>query len=241
MILPKRLIIVPALNEADCIAAVIEDLLRHAPGFDVLVIDDGSTDGTASRVPPPAKVITLPFNQGIGGAVQTGYRYAAVHGYDVAVQVDGDGQHPAELVAALVDQLEKTDSDLVIGSRFLDAAAEGYRPPPSRMVGIRWLRLLIGVLTGLRVTDSTSGFRAANRRAIEAFAQWYPEDYPEPEVIVLLDRAGFRVTEMPVRMAARAGGQTSIPFARGLFYVVKVSAAVLLDVFRKPWARANRP
>ena len=249
----RGLVIIPAYNEADSIAGVVADLRQHAPDFDIVVIDDGSTDGTARCVPPPARVVSLPFNQGIGGAMQTGYRYAARHGYDVAVQVDGDGQHPAAELPGLVEFLRTSGADLAIGSRFLNkagqdrseaAAASGqpdpYLPPPSRMVGIRILRGLIRALTGERITDCTSGFRAAGPRAIAAFAHWYPDDYPEPEVVVLLDRAGFRVAEAPVRMAPRAGGVTSIPFTRGVFYVVKVSTALLLDTVRRPWPNAMR-
>lgn len=216
--------------------AVASALGQEGVVLEVVVVDDGSTDGTAQAAPPPARVIRLPFNQGIGGAMQTGYRYAALHGYDVAVQVDGDGQHPPDQVHRLVQRLEAGDADMVVGSRFLDETS--YTPPASRMLGIRVLRSLLRLLTGRRITDCTSGFRAVNRRVIEAFAHWYPEDYPEPEVILLLHRAGFRVAEAPILMAPRLTGRTSIPMLAGVFYVIKVSAALLLDLVRDPWPQA---
>lgn len=252
----RNLVIVPAFNEAGSIAAVIDDLHRHVPGCDILVVDDGSTDDTARQARAhhagPEKpgdegpgqrltVVSLPFNQGIGGAMQTGYRYAARHGYAAAVQVDGDGQHPADQVPCLIEHLRRTGAGLVIGSRFLNPQSSirnpqtPYRPPPSRMAGIRFLRLLLRILVGQWITDCTSGFRAADREVIHAFARWYPDDYPEPEVIVLLHRAGFTIEEVPVRMAPRTAGRTSIPFFSGVFYVLKVSAALMLDLMRSPW------
>ena len=234
--MPLRvLIIVPAFNEAGSIAGVVTQINQSLPDADVLVIDDGSTDRTAHAVPDGAAVVRLPFNLGIGGAMQTGYRYAAMNDYDVAVQIDADGQHPPDQVSHLLSKLHDDDVNLVVGSRFL--ASESYTPSPSRMVGISLLRGLVRMLTGLPITDPTSGFRAADRRVIHAFAYWYPEDYPEPEVILLLHRAGFRVAETPVAMADRAAGQTSIPFTRGVFYLVKVAAALLLDLFRNPWPK----
>jgi glycosyltransferase involved in cell wall biosynthesis len=257
---PRCLVIVPAFNEADSIAGVIDDLRRHVPHYDVLIVDDGSTDNTAQAARHHARpeqnddhasgrlfVLSLPFNLGIGGAVQTGYRFAARHGYDAAIQVDGDGQHPARELPRLIRTLRQTGANLVIGSRFLQPRADddptpdmqgqpaAYLPPPSRMLGIRVLRLLIRLITGERCTDPTSGLRAADARLVAAFAHWYPDDYPEPEVVVLLHQAGFTFTETPVHMNARAGGQTSIPLHRGLFYVVKVSVALLLDTVRRPW------
>ncbi len=228
------LVIVPAYNEVLSVGRVVEELAR-AGNCDLLVVDDGSTDRTAESVPPHATVVRLPFNLGIGGAMQTGYRYAAEHGYSVAVQVDGDGQHPADQVAELVARLGETGADLVLGSRFLEET--GYRLSPARTVGVAVLRGLLCLLTGRTYTDCTSGFRAANRRVIEAFAHWYPDDYPEPEVILLLHRAGFRIEETAVRMSERTTGRSSIPNAQGIFYVLKVCFALLLDLVRRPWPK----
>lgn len=233
----RGLVIVPAFNERQSVARLVERLRRALPSFQVLVIDDGSTDDTLRQVPPGTAVVSLPFNLGIGGAMQTGYRYAALHGYDIAVQVDGDGQHRPGEVGRLVRTLIETDSDLVVGSRFLHSGR--YRQSFTRWVGIQMLGSLIKVLSGLTVTDCTSGFRVVNRRVIRAFAHWYPDDYPEPEVILLLHRAGFKITEQPVRMRQRRAGMTSIPLTRGLFYVLKVTTALLLDMAREPWPRGK--
>ena len=229
----RGVVIVPAFNEAGSIARVVEDVVRALPEFDVVVIDDGSTDLTAIRVPYPAIVITLPFNLGIGAAMQTGYRFAAEHNYDVAIQVDGDGQHPASEIGALLEAMQEDDADLVIGSRFLEPGE--YRQSAARAAGSRVLRWLLRALTGRTYTDCTSGFRAANRAVIQAFSRWYPDDYPEPEVVLLAHRAGFRVTETPVRMERRVSGRTSIPLVCGVYYVVKVAVALLLDTTRQPW------
>lgn len=230
---PRRLVIVPAFNESESIDLVVRELGELLPDADVVVIDDGSTDRTAHQVPESAKLISLPFNLGIGGAMQTGYRYAYMQGYDVAVQVDADGQHPADQVAKLFDRLAASSADMVIGSRFLENT--GYEQGPLRMMGQAVLRGLLRVLTGRTITDCTSGFRACNRRVISAFAHWYPDDYPEPEVVLLLHRSGFRVEETSVTMRPRTTGQTSIPVLKGVFYIVKVSVALLLDMVRQPW------
>lgn len=229
----RCLVIVPAWNESRTVGKLVQRLGRCLPGYDVLVVDDGSTDGTVLNVPPQAKVVSLPFNLGIGGAMQTGYRYAALHGYDAAVQVDGDGQHRPSEVQRLVDHLHHRGADLVVGSRFRQPGT--YRQPLTRWCGCWILGALVRLLTGLHVTDSTSGFRAVNSRVIRAFAHWYPEDYPEPEVILLLHRAGFKVEEIPVQMRRRSAGATSIPFFRGLYYVIKVITCLLLDLLRSPW------
>jgi len=234
----KCLVIVPAYNEAASVADVVNDLRQHLPRTDVLVIDDGSTDGTHAAVPKGTPVLRLPFNLGIGGAMQAGYLYAQTHNYDLALQVDADGQHPADQAHQLIDALAQTDADFVIGSRFL-ADDPGYTPPISRAAGIRAIRIVVRLLTGLSLTDCTSGFRAANRRVIDAFVRWYPDDYPEPEVILLLHRAGFKLKEVPVTMRPRAAGRTSIPLIHGVFYIMKVTAALLLDLVRDPWARRD--
>lgn len=229
--------IVPAYNEADSIARVCDALREHLPDFDVLVIDDGSKDATLRRVPPSAKVVSLPFNLGIGGAMQTGYRYAALHGYEIAVQVDADGQHPAHVVPKLIEAMRATGADMVIGSRFVEGGS--YEQTHSRMAGILFLGGLIRLLSGKRITDCTSGFRVVNQRVIRAFAHWYPEDYPEPEVVLLLLRSGMTIHETPTAMEQRTTGQTSIPFFRGIFYVVKVSTCLLLDMTRHPWPKGK--
>ena len=230
---PRCLVIVPVFNESGSIRKVILRLRRALPSFDVLVIDDGSTDDTVRQVPPGIPVVSLPFNLGIGGAMQTGYRYAALHGYDLAVQVDGDGQHRPSEVRRLVDYLQTGKVDLVVGSRFLEPTH--YKQSFVRMFGSLVLRGIIRTLAGLDMTDCTSGFRAANRKVILAFAHWYPEDYPEPEVILLLRRAGYRIGELGVRMRHRRTGRSSIGLLRGLFYVMKVTVCLVLDLVRDPW------
>ncbi len=234
---PKCLVVIPAFNESASVGTLVQRLHRALPGVDLLVIDDGSTDSTARAVPGFVRVVSLPFNLGIGGAMQTGYRFAAMNGYDIAIQVDGDGQHRPSEVARLIDTLVKGEADMVLGSRFLEGTR--YRQTFLRMSGIRLLGLLIRALTGLDLTDCTSGFRAVNRRVIRAFAHWYPEDYPEPEVVLLLHRAHFRIIEAPVRMRQRRAGATSIPLMKGTFYMVKVVTALLLDMIRAPWPQGK--
>jgi glycosyltransferase involved in cell wall biosynthesis len=229
----KCLILIPAFNESKSVGKLVRRLNRLMPEFDVLVIDDGSTDDTVRRVPPETTVLSLPFNLGIGGAMQAGYRFAALNGYDVAVQVDGDGQHRPSEVRKLVDALQTTGADLIVGSRFL--VPKTFVQSVTRMTGIRVLSTWIRMLSGLKITDCTSGFRAVNRRVIRAYAHWYPEDYPEPEVVLLLHRSQFRVVEIPARMRRRMYGRSSISLAAGLFYVLKVSICLLLDMVREPW------
>lgn len=232
----KCLVIVPAYNEARSVGQVVNELRRDLPEADVLVVDDGSTDGTHKAVPDEAILLRLPFNLGIGAAMQAGYRYAWMHGYELAIQVDGDGQHPAEQAPKLIDAIRRTGADMVIGSRFL-SDDPNYKPPAARAAGIGVIRNVLRLLTGQRVSDCTSGFRICNQRVIEAFAHWYPEDYPEPEVILLLHRAGFTIAETAVLMRPRAAGRTSIPFLKGVFYILKVSLALVLDLARDPWPK----
>lgn len=230
---PRCLVIVPVFNERASVGRITRRLRKSLPDYDVVVIDDGSTDDTLRQIPAGVTVVSLPFNLGIGGAMQTGYRYAALHGYDVAVQVDGDGQHRPSEVRRLVEYVLKGDVDLAVGSRFLERTH--YRQSFIRRIGAFFLAQLIRLLTGLTTTDCTSGFRAANRRVIRAFAHWYPEDYPEPEVILLLNRAGYSIGEFSVKMRHRRAGRSSIGLFSGLFYVMKVTACLLLDMMRAPW------
>ena len=228
----RTLAIVPARNEAGSIAAVLDDLRAHCPQCDVLVVDDGSSDRTAALAEAGgALVISLPFNLGIGGAVQTGFLYAARHGYDCALQFDGDGQHVAAEVGKIVEPLRRGDADVVIGSRYL-APGSSYRTPLGRRLGMLVFQLTNSRIVGRRITDNTSGFRAYGRRAIEFLAEHYPDDYPEPEAVVLLGRNGCTLAEVPVLMAARSAGLSSIAGWRGPYYMVKVLLTVLMNAMR---------
>ncbi|MEW6583780.1 MAG: glycosyltransferase family 2 protein [Actinomycetota bacterium] len=221
----KLLAIVPAYNEEGAVAQVVREIREAHPGADVLVVDDGSHDATAETAHAAgARVARLPFNLGIGGAVQTGYRVAWEEGYDVAVQIDGDGQHRADQLPRLLGPLREGAADYVIGSRF--AERTGYRAPLSRRGGIIILSRVVSLIVGRRMTDTTSGFRAAGRRAIELFAAHYPHDYPEVEATVMAARDGMRVLEVPVEMRPRATGRSSISPLRSGYYMVKVLLAV---------------
>jgi hypothetical protein len=203
----------------------------HAPQCDVCVIDDGSVDATAATATSLGwSVLRLPMNLGIGGAVQAGYLWAWERGYDVAVQIDGDGQHDPAHLDALVAPIASGKADLVIGSRFLSEGGYegGFRSTALRRAGIGYLAWFLRLRCGTRVTDPTSGFRAANHEAIGLFARHYPSDYPEPEAVALAKRAGLRIAEVPVRMNERVHGVSSITAARTLYYLVKVSLALLL-------------
>ncbi len=222
----RVLVIVPAYNESASLPGVLASLREHAPECDVCVVDDGSTDGTAAAARAfGARVLASPLNLGIGGAVQTGYLWAREHGYDVAVQVDGDGQHDPRYVGAAVTAVTE-GADLVVGSRFL--ARDGFQSTGLRRAGIRYLSWFLRLRCGARVTDPTSGFRAAGRRTLELFASEYPSDYPEPESVGLAVRAGLVVREIPVTMRARKHGRSTIGAWRTTYYLVKVSLALLL-------------
>ena len=226
------LIIIPAFNEAESISGVIGDLKANLSVADILVVDDGSTDATA-RIASElgVNVLKLPFNLGIGGAMQAGYLYAQRRGYDIAVQFDGDGQHLAQEVKKLLQPVVAGDADIAIGSRFLGQG--DYKPSFSRKVGIKVFSIILSGILGTRVTDTTSGFRAANRRVIEFYSRTYPDDYPEVEALVLLHKAGMRVAEVPVHMHDRASGHSSITAVRSVYYMVKVLLAVFIDLLKK--------
>jgi len=226
------LIIVPAYNEEESLPGVIQDLREHVPSADVLVINDGSRDSTA-RVAREwgVKVLDLPFNLGIGGAVQAGYLYAHQYSYDIAVQFDGDGQHIAAEIKKLIGPLESGRVDLSIGSRFLNQGA--YRAPVFRKLGIKIFSFVLSRILGMTITDSTSGFRAANRRVIEFFSRSYPDDYPEVESLVLLHKMNMRMEEVAVVMQGRTGGISSITPVRSAYYMLKVLMAIFIDLLKK--------
>jgi glycosyltransferase involved in cell wall biosynthesis len=230
----QNLAIVPAYNEAGCIADVVGDLRRHAPDFDVLVIDDGSTDRTgevAARA--GAAVVRHPFNLGIGGAVQSGYSYAAERGYSVAVQVDGDGQHDARWIEPMLGYLQAhPEVDMVTGSRFLEEDGNGYRSSRSRRLGITIFASILSWVMDQRISDPTSGFRMTGRRGIELFARDYPHDYPEVEAVLMSHSHRLRVAEIPVAMRPRLAGSSSITSRRSVYYMLKVLLAVLIGLVR---------
>lgn len=229
------LVIVPAYNEEQNIAKVIEELERIEIALDIAVVNDGSLDNTSSvaRSGKRVLVIDLPKNLGIGGAVQTGFKYAERNNYGIAVQFDADGQHIAAEIPMLLESLKSQHASMVVGSRFL-GLKEGYRSTFVRRIGIRLFQSVNSLLIGQRVTDNTSGFRAYDRQAIEFLARHYPVDYPEPEAVILLGRNGFRIAEAAIRMRERQTGGSSIAGILGVYYMVKVLLAILMTALRKP-------
>lgn len=228
---PRTLVIIPAFNEADSIASVVASIRQQVPWADVAVINDGSTDATGPLAEAAgAAVLYLPHNVGIGASVQTGCMYADRAGYDVVVRSDGDGQHTPEDIARLLRALDEHGADVVIGSRYLEK--RGYNGSPARRAGSLILARLISAVTGQHITDPTSGFTAANRRALRLCARAYPHDYPEPEAIVTLHRAGLRIVEIPVTMRPRQGGRSSITSLRSVYYMAKVTLAILIGLLR---------
>jgi glycosyltransferase involved in cell wall biosynthesis len=228
----KIIVIVPAYNEQDNLPGLVDKLRRVEPKLDILIINDRSQDQTA-RICRELKVNTihLPCNLGIGGAVQTGYKYAQLHEYDYAVQVDGDGQHDPKFIADIMQPLFAGQADLVIGSRYINKV--GFQSTVMRRVGIKYFSFLIKLLIQQKVKDPTSGFRACNARVIDLFSRFYPEDYPEPESIVFIKRNGYTIKEIPVIMQERLGGISSIKSFRTIYYMIKVSLAILIDKMRR--------
>ena len=231
---PNRIVaVVPAYNESGAIGGIVDEIREFDPALDVVVVDDASTDETAAiAAAHGATVLRLPFNVGIGGAVQTGFRYALEHEYETAVRLDGDGQHDPRELPKLFAPLERGDANLVIGSRFVDPSGS-YRPPFARRVGIRVFARLVSLLGGQRVTDTTSGFMALDRVGIALFAEEFPHDYPEVEATLVALRSGLRLAQVQVEMRERETGSSSITFVRSVYYLVKVTLALLVASLRR--------
>lgn len=228
----KTIVIIPAYNEQDNIRNTLRDLRENAPDMDVLVMNDCSTDGTEAIL-QEEKVnhLRFPVNLGIGGGVQAGYRYARNNGYDIAIQFDGDGQHEAKYLQALLEPILAGEADIAIGSRFVER--EGFQSSGARRLGIGILSKLIRFLCGVKVQDVTSGMRAVNRRFIEEYAEHYAQDYPEPEALLYAGMHGARIREVPVQMRERAGGKSSISALRSVYYMIKVSLALIIGRISK--------
>jgi glycosyltransferase involved in cell wall biosynthesis len=228
----KRIAIVPALNEEETIGRVIDEIRAFDPGFDIVVVDDGSTDRTAGiAADRGAHVLRLPFNLGIGGAMQTGFRFAFEGGYDIAVQIDGDGQHEPRQLPTILGPLVAGEADMVVGSRF--AGRAGYRSSFTRRLGIRLFARVVSAVVRQRVTDTTSGFRAVNRRGIALFAADYPHDYPEVEATIMCVKHKLRLMEVAAEMRERSGGRSSITAFRSVYYMTKVLLAIFVGLFRR--------
>lgn len=223
----KILLIIPAYNEAENIEKVVNNLIQNYPQYDYVIVNDGSRDETEEIcLKNHYQVLNLPLNLGIGGAVQTGYRYALKNHYDIAIQIDGDGQHDIAYVEKLIEPILSGEADIAIGSRFVEK--EGFQSSVTRRMGIFFLSGLIHVLCFKKVKDVTSGFRAVNKKFIKLYAENYPSDYPEPEAIVAAIMHRGRIEEVPVVMKERAGGSSSINLRRSIYYMIKVTLAILI-------------
>jgi glycosyltransferase involved in cell wall biosynthesis len=227
-----RIAIVPALNEEVTVGRVIDEIRAFDPGFAIVVVDDGSTDRTAGvAVDRGAHVLRLPFNLGIGGAMQTGFRFAFEQGYDIAVQIDGDGQHDPSQLPKILAPVLAGEADLCVGSRFTGQGA--YRSSFLRRIGIKIFASIVSAVVGQKVTDTTSGFRAVNSKGIALFASDYPHDYPEVEATVMCVKHKLRLKEVPVEMRERGGGASSITALRSIYYMTKVLLAIFVGLFRR--------
>jgi hypothetical protein len=227
----KILAVIPAYNEQDSIISVISDIKMNYPQADVLIINDCSKDRTAYLAASMgAKVISLPCNLGIGGAVQTGFLFARDNEYDIAFQFDGDGQHLATEIPKLIHVILNNEADMVIGSRFL--VENDYKPSFFRKLGINFFQLINTLILKQKVTDNTSGFRAYNQEAINYLANNYPQDYPEVEAIVIMAKANFVIKEIPVKMRERQGGKSSITSFKSMYYMIKVSFCIFINLLR---------
>ena len=228
----KKLVVIPAYNESASIVSTVADIQKNAPDFDYIVINDCSTDNTLEVCKAnDIKGLKLPINLGIGGAVQTGYLYGVRNGYDVAVQFDGDGQHSAKYLDSMVKAMEENGVDMVIGSRFI--TNEGFQSSAMRRMGIKILSTVIKCLTRKTITDPTSGMRLINRDVMEMYAEDYPKDYPEPESLVQIISTGKSVMEIPVIMNERTEGVSSISPINSVYYMIKVTLAIIFTKFKK--------
>lgn len=223
----RILLIIPAYNEAQSIDYVIQNIIRNYPQYDYVIVNDGSTDNTYDICKQRGyNVLNLSVNLGIGGAVQAGYLYAKRNHYDIAVQIDGDGQHDVAYVKDVIGPILQGGADVVVGSRFVKK--EGFQTTSSRRMGISLLSLFIKICTGKKIYDVTSGFRAANSKFIDVYGMDYPRDYPEPEALVIAMVYGGTVCEVPVVMKERQGGTSSINLKRSIYYMIKVSLAIFV-------------
>lgn len=223
----KILIIIPAYNEENNIRKTMIDILENYPHADYIIINDSSTDNTENVLKQENyNYINLPVNLGIGGGVQTGYLYAKDNGYDIAIQMDGDGQHNAEFVGKLIEPILNGEADITIGSRYIEK--DGFQSSFLRRLGINCLSELIRLCSGIKIKDVTSGFRAVNKHYIQVFSREYEQDYPEPEAIVLASCHGAHIKEVPVIMNERESGSSSISGFKSLYYMVKVSLSIIL-------------
>lgn len=227
----KIIILIPAYNEEKSIKDVIEKTKKNISEADILVINDGSKDQTAQKASEAgAIVVELPFNLGIGGAMQTGYLYAKQNNYDIAIQCDGDGQHDPVYIRNIIEPIIQDNADMVVGSRYLQKTL--YKSKFMRRIGILFFSGFVSMLIGKKITDPTSGFRAVNQKIIEYFARKYPLDYPEVDVLVRLNNHNFRIMEVPVEMKERQGGRSSITPLRSIYYMTKVSLALIVNSIR---------
>ena len=228
----KKLVIIPAYNEMGNIVKTVTDIRENAKTFDYVIVNDCYKDDTRKICEEQGyNIVNLPVNLGIGGGVQTGYMYALRNGYDIAVQFDGDGQHNASYLEQMAEQLEGEQLDMLIGSRFI--TNEGFQSSFMRRVGIKYFTVLIKMMTGTKITDPTSGMRMVNRDIIEAFANYYPKDYPEPESVVTILKKKKKVKEVPVEMNEREEGISSISAWNSIYYMIKVTLAIFVAMLQK--------
>lgn len=238
----KILVIIPVYNESENIEGLLHEIHDTYPELDILVVNDASTDGSGklAEATQIATVVNLPINLGIGGSVQTGFKYGRENEYDIVLQLDGDGQHKVSEIKKLIDPIKSDEADVVIGSRF-NKKSEGFTTQTLRRVGIKVFELFSYILIQQKITDHTSGFRAFNKKAFKFLADNYPADYPEPEVVILLGRNRFRIVEVFTQMMERQGGVSSIPVAKGPYYMMKVLLSMFMASIRSRIIKDEKP